>query len=151
MLSSPARFCRRTVAGVLPQDETRRRIRAAMALAGVGSWEDLADRTPFSRSLLKDLGTERAEVGEQHLRPIAAACGVPYAWFTIPDLKAAVASGEDETLAEHVEALERRVAVSLTELRAGLAAVSADSVRHTRELRELRDMGRRLGHPVEGD
>ena len=44
---------------MLEQDEIRRRIRAAMALADIGSWEELAARTPLSRSTLKDLGTVR--------------------------------------------------------------------------------------------
>jgi hypothetical protein len=35
------------------QDEIRRRIRAAMALADIGSFEELAARTPLSRSVLK--------------------------------------------------------------------------------------------------
>src|SRR4051812_6119094 len=92
------------------QDEIRRRIRAAMALADVGSWDELAARTPLSRSTLKDLGTVRGRAEETHLRVIAAACGLPYAWFTVPDLRAAVAREDEEpSLAERVEALEGRV------------------------------------------
>jgi hypothetical protein len=93
------------------QDEIRRRIRAAMALADVGSWDELAARTPLSRSTLKDLGTVRGRAEETHLRVIAAACGLPYAWFTVPDLGRAV-SREDEVpaVAERLEALERTVA-----------------------------------------
>jgi hypothetical protein len=82
-----------------------------MALAGITSWEQLAEATPFSRSLLKDLGTERADATESHLRSIAAACRVPYAWFTVPTLTDAVAGAEDSTLSERVEALERRLDV----------------------------------------
>lgn len=63
-----------------------------MALADVGSWEELAARTGFSRSTLKDLGTERGTAEEKHLRVIAAATSVPYAWFTVPNL-AVVAAG----------------------------------------------------------
>jgi uncharacterized protein YceH (UPF0502 family) len=96
---------------VLEQSEIRRRIRAAMALADIGSWEQLAARTPLSRSTIKDLGTVRGRAEETHLRVIAAACEVPYAWFTVPDLRAAVAREDDEpSLAERVEALERAVA-----------------------------------------
>lgn len=99
---------------MVAQDELRRRVRAAMALAGITSWEQLEERTPFSRSLLKDLGTDRAEVTEKHLRPIAAALDVPYAWFTVPALGGAVAGAEDASIAERVEALERRAAAAGT-------------------------------------
>jgi hypothetical protein len=96
---------------VLEQDEIRRRIRAAMALGGVGSWEALAERTPMSRSTLKNLGTPRAHADESHLRVIAAACGLPYPWFTIADIGRAVArEDEDPSVAERLEALEGQVA-----------------------------------------
>lgn len=96
---------------MLPQDEIRRRIRAAMALADIGSWEELAERTPLSRSTLKDLGTVRGRADERHLRVIAAACGLPYAWFTVADLGRAVTREDEEpTTAERIEALERTVA-----------------------------------------
>jgi hypothetical protein len=92
---------------VLEQDEIRRRIRAAMALADIGSWEQLADRTPLSRSTLKDLGTVRGRAEETHLRVIAAACDLPYAWFTIADLGGAVTrEDEDPAVGERLEALE---------------------------------------------
>jgi hypothetical protein len=96
---------------VLEQDEIRRRIRAAMALADIGSWEELAARTPLSRSTLKDLGTVRGRAEETHLRVIAAACDLPYAWFTVPDIGRAVTREDDDpTVAERIEALERTVA-----------------------------------------
>jgi hypothetical protein len=95
---------------VLEQDEIRRRIRAAMALADIGSWEELASRTPLSRSTLKDLGTVRGRAEETHLRVIAAACDLPYAWFTVPDIgKAVTREDEDPAMAERIEALERTV------------------------------------------
>jgi hypothetical protein len=96
---------------VLEQDEIRRRIRAAMALADIRSWDDLAARTPMSRSTLKDLGTSRGRADESHLRVIAAACGLPYAWFTVGDIGHAVQrEDEDPSLAERLEALESVVA-----------------------------------------
>jgi hypothetical protein len=96
---------------VLEQEEIRRRIRAAMALADIGSWEQLADRTPLSRSTLKDLGTVRGRAEETHLRVIAAACDLPYAWFTISDIGGAVTrEDEDPAVSERLEALERTVA-----------------------------------------
>jgi hypothetical protein len=96
---------------VLEQEEIRRRIRAAMALADIGSWEQLAECTPLSRSTLKDLGTVRGRAEETHLRVIAAACELPYAWFTIDDIGGAVTrEDEDPAVSERLEALERTVA-----------------------------------------
>lgn len=104
---------------MLEQVEIRRRIRAAMALADISSWEELARRVPLSRSTVKDLGTPRGRAEETHLRVIAAACDVPYAWFTVPDLRAAAAREDDEpSLAERVEALEGRVDAITTRLSA---------------------------------
>jgi hypothetical protein len=107
---------------VLDQDEIRRRIRAAMALADISSWEELAERTPMSRSTLKDLGTVRGRAEETHLRVIAAACGLPYAWFTVGDLGRAVSREDEEpTVAERLEALERQVAALVRREGGGVA------------------------------
>ncbi|HEV7495180.1 hypothetical protein [Baekduia sp.] len=96
---------------MLEQEEIRRRIRAAMALADIGSWEQLAEQTPLSRSTLKDLGTVRGRAEETHLRVIAAACDLPYAWFTVADIGGAVTrEDEDPAIGERLEALERTVA-----------------------------------------
>jgi hypothetical protein len=82
-----------------------------MALADIGSWEQLAAQTPLSRSTLKDLGTVRGRAEETHLRVIAAACDLPYAWFTIADIGGAVTrEDEDPAVSERLEALERTVA-----------------------------------------
>ena len=82
-----------------------------MALADVGSWEQLAEKTPLSRSTLKDLGTVRGRAEETHLRVIAAACDLPYAWFTVADIGGAVTrEDEDPAIGERLEALERTVA-----------------------------------------
>jgi hypothetical protein len=82
-----------------------------MALADIGSWEQLAECTPLSRSTLKDLGTVRGRAEETHLRVIAAACELPYAWFTIADIGGAVTrEDEDPAVSERLEALERTVA-----------------------------------------
>lgn len=97
---------------MLEQEEIRRRIRAAMALADIGSWEQLAERTPLSRSTLKDLGTVRGRAEETHLRVIAAACDLPYSWFTIGDIGGAVTrEDEDPAVGERLEALESQIEV----------------------------------------
>lgn len=72
--------------------ETRRRIRAAMALAGLESWEALAAATGYSRTTLKELGTERKSAQRRHLIAIATACDVPLEWFSVPSIAAAVAA-----------------------------------------------------------
>ncbi|HEY4096548.1 MAG TPA: hypothetical protein VGM33_13600 [Baekduia sp.] len=96
---------------MVSQDDIRRRIRAGMALAGYSSWEQLADRTELSRSTVKDLGTSRGHAKEAHLRVIAAACDLPYEWFTIPDIAVAIQREEDEvSVDERIEALESQVA-----------------------------------------
>jgi hypothetical protein len=96
---------------VLEQDEIRRRIIAAKALADhIGTWDRLATATKISSSTLKALGT-RSRAEEKHLRVIAAACALPYAWFTVPDLGAAVSrEDEDPSVLERLEALEHTVA-----------------------------------------
>jgi hypothetical protein len=111
---------------VLEQEEIRRRIRAAMALADIGSWEQLAEQTPLSRSTLKDLGTVRGRAEETHLRVIAAACDLPYAWFTIADIGGAVTrEDEDPAVGERLEALESQIEVlrrRVADLEAGAAS-----------------------------
>jgi hypothetical protein len=100
---------------VVPKDEIRRRIAAARALnPKVSTWAKLAKVTEISTSTLKSIATPRREAkddDEKYLRVIAEACGVPYAWFTVPDLGAAVLrEDEDPSLVERVEALEHTVA-----------------------------------------
>jgi hypothetical protein len=102
---------------VVPQDEIRRRIAAARALnPHVSTWDKLAKATKISTSTLTSLGTPRRKAkdkdkDEKYLHVIAEACGLPYAWFTVPDLGAAIRrEDEDPALVERVEALEHTVA-----------------------------------------
>jgi hypothetical protein len=96
---------------VVPQDEIRRRIVAAKALnPELGTWAKRAKATNISTSTLTGFGT-RGRADEKHLRVIAEACNVPYAWFTVPDLARAVSREDEEpSLVERVEALEHTVA-----------------------------------------
>jgi hypothetical protein len=65
----------------------------------------------FASECSKDLGTVRGRAEETHLRVIAAACDLPYAWFTIDDIGGAVTrEDEDPAVSERLEALERTVA-----------------------------------------
>jgi hypothetical protein len=100
---------------VVPKDEIRRRIAAARALnPEVSTWEKLAKATKISTSTLKSIATPRRKAeddDQKYLHVIAEACGVPYAWFTVPDLGAAVRREDDDpALVERVEALEHTVA-----------------------------------------
>jgi len=99
---------------VVPQDEIRRRIVAAKALnPELGTWAKLAKATKISTSTLTGFGT-RGRADEKHLRVIAEACKVPYAWFTVPDLGRAVSREDEEpSLVERVEALEHTVAAGV--------------------------------------
>jgi hypothetical protein len=103
---------------VVPKDEIRRRLAAARALnPEVSTWAKLAKVTKISSSTLKSIATPRRKASdddEKYLRVIAEACGVPYAWFTVPDLGAAVRREDDDpALVERVEALEHTVAALL--------------------------------------
>ena len=101
------------------QQELRRRVRAAMALTDVTSWEQLAAKTGFSRSLLKDAGTARGVLEERHLRVIAAKLEIPYAWFTVADVFEAISREEDEpSTPERLEALELQMRALTTRLTA---------------------------------
>lgn len=74
--------------------ELGRRIAAARAYGGIRSQAALAEELGFSQSTI-----QRIETGGRGLRDlerrealtrIAAACGVPYEWFTVDDLPGAV-------------------------------------------------------------
>lgn len=113
------------------QDELRRRLLAARELAGLTSHEQLAEATGWSRTTVKDFATDRRPMTSRHIDVIARACGVPRAWFTVPNLQAALRAAldadSDPSLHERVEALEQR-----------LQAVTAPD--HTRrQVREVLD------------
>lgn len=101
-------------------DETERRIRAAMTLAGIDSFEDLARRID-SRNLgattLRKLNDNvRASLPR---RAIADACGLPYQFFTVDfrrlsELAQAAAS---DAQPERLDALEQQVSQLATDLR----------------------------------
>jgi hypothetical protein len=102
---------------VVPKDEIRLRIAAAKALnPELDTWDKLAKATKISSSTLKNIATpnrkpKAQDNDERYLHAIAEACGLPYAWFTVPDLGAAVRrDDEDPSLVERVEALEHTVA-----------------------------------------
>jgi hypothetical protein len=78
----------------LEQEELRRRLRAARELRGVKTIKELAELcAPNAR--LGERTLRKLESGESVLTPpilreLAATLDLPYAWFTVPDLGAAV-------------------------------------------------------------
>jgi hypothetical protein len=128
---------------MLDQEQLRRRMRAARALAGYKVMSDLAAAIPKD-SQLGERKLRALESGEDPLRPpamreIAAACGLPYEFFTT-DLQALFAG-----LGPH-QLLENRV----NSLEAALAAVSARLDAIAKDVtglaaRELEQSGEALG------
>jgi hypothetical protein len=147
---------------VVPKDEIRRRIAAARALnPKVKTWEMLAEATKIGTSTLKVIATPRRNAkdgDEKYLRTIAEACGVPYAWFTVPDLGAAVRHDDEEpALVERVEALEHTVAALVrrdgaTPLDPGPPGASAPPPAPAGELgRRLQERGTTSADPGQPD
>lgn len=74
---------------------TERRIKAAMALAGIDSTDVLAEQAELpwrGRTLRQHI--QEGKLTRVHLEPIARACGLPYEWFTV-DLRAVLGSAPD--------------------------------------------------------
>lgn len=94
----------------LSQEEKRRRLRAARVLRDV-SFADLAARIApenrLSERTLRKIESGEERIREAHLRTIAPALGLPYEWFTVCDLGAALIADEIEArLASVEEALQ---------------------------------------------
>lgn len=89
------------------QDELQCRLRAARALRNL-TVAQLADRIPASARLgertLRKLENGESQLTPPVLRELAARLDLPYAWFTVPDIAAAI---NPETFDERLEALER--------------------------------------------
>jgi transcriptional regulator with XRE-family HTH domain len=88
------------------QEELRRRLRAARALKDL-TVAQLAASIP-SEARLGERTLRKLENGETMLTPpllreLAARLGLPYTWFTVPDLGAALGG---ETFEERLSALE---------------------------------------------
>lgn len=88
------------------QEELRRRLRAARALRDL-TVVQLAELIP-AQARLGERTLRKLEGGESSLTPpvlreLAAQLNLPYAWFTVPDLGAAIGG---ETFEERVQALE---------------------------------------------
>jgi transcriptional regulator with XRE-family HTH domain len=90
------------------QDELRRRLRAARALKEL-TVPELAQRIPpeakLSLSTLRKIESGERDLNPAVLRELANWLGVPYAWFTVPDVGLAVGMS-DETFEGRLAALE---------------------------------------------
>jgi transcriptional regulator with XRE-family HTH domain len=88
------------------QDELRCRLRAARALRNL-TVAQLAERIPASARLgertLRKLENGESQLTPPVLRELAVRLDLPYAWFTVPDLGAAIGG---ETFDERLAALE---------------------------------------------
>lgn len=148
--------------------ETRRRIRAARVLADV-TVEQLAAKLGAGLGS-KTLGMiERGErdVHTRELRDIAAACGLPYEFFTadldrLPELTSqeparrvrenfAAERASWQVQMEGVLANQTTMAEQLTGLRAAVVALAAGNLQLTREQLGLDEKGRSEPRPEEGD
>jgi transcriptional regulator with XRE-family HTH domain len=102
------------------QDELRRRLRAARALKDL-SVVDLAKLMPsdakLSLSTLRKVESGERKLDIALLRELAARIGVPYAWFTVPDVGLAVLGAGSDSLEDRVLAVEAAQAALARDLR----------------------------------
>lgn len=119
------------------QPELRRRLKAARALAGFKSTAALAAAMPQGSGLgdrtLRKLEGGEAEIRSPALREIAAACGLPYEFFTIDftELTDAVPLGttdadpgrDERNIARRLDDLEHDLARRMDSLEDDLRAV----------------------------
>lgn len=106
------------------QEELRRRLRAARALRGLHV-TDLAKLMPpgtkLSLSTLRKIESGERRLDVAVLRELAARIGVPYVWFTVPDVGQAVAGAGGETFEDRLVALEAAMGQVTQELRSSSA------------------------------
>jgi hypothetical protein len=131
--------CLRTVPDMANTPTVGRRIKAAIALAGY-SIEDLSEAIdqrglgPRTLRKLQDDSDPR-EPRAWELRAIADACDVPYRWFTVDSFKEAIdGAGQRPDLESDVAEMRAELgelADAVTELRAAVVALSADSLTRT--------------------
>jgi transcriptional regulator with XRE-family HTH domain len=82
-------------------------MRAARELGGFESVEALAraiNEPGLSAKTLYSIEREQNDPPDRTIRAIAAACGVPFEWFTV-DLNAAIGAGEEPSTLEDLHAM----------------------------------------------
>jgi transcriptional regulator with XRE-family HTH domain len=100
------------------QEELRRRLRAARALKDLTVTQLAALLPPEAK--LGERTLRKLESGESLLTPpimreLAARMGLPYRWFAVPDLPAAIGGDTFEERLAALEAAQARLAESLAE------------------------------------
>ena len=121
------------------------RVRAARGAVNM-SLSKFAEAISMGRSTLVRIENGERQAEEHELERISKTSGLPVGFFLVDDLDAVLDGAHEPNLAERVTALEDQV----TGLRAGLAALSADSLRRTREQRARDETDRREEPPGEG-
>lgn len=110
------------------------------------SLDKFADAIGMGRSTLVRIENGSRTPERHEYERMAEVSGLPLGFFVTDDLTGVLDGYDVPGLQDRVATLEDQI----TELATGLAAVAADSVRHTRELEELRGRDRREGHQEEG-
>lgn len=80
-------------------EELRNRLRAAQALAGIRSVDELAERIGIEglgRDTLYDMQRGKRPIRRHELREIADACGLPYEFFTVDFATLSTGATENE-------------------------------------------------------
>ena len=103
------------------------------------SLDKFADAVGIGRSTLVRIENGTRTPERHEYEAMAQVSGMPLGFFLVKDLDEVLDGADDPTLQARVVDLEEQI----RELVAGLAAVSADSARHTRELQALLDKDRR--------
>lgn len=122
------------------QEDLRRRLKAALALAG----HDIKDLPLIINQPGYSLGTLYAmtsdtgrEILPKDFLTLAAACGLPREWFTYDLSAMGQEHANHDKITEQIEAHRQQI----TELKASVLAVNAAALDNKREMQELRDMG----------
>lgn len=115
-----------------------KRVRAARGSLNL-SLDDFAALIGVGRSTLIRIENGTREPKDHEYEKMADKTGLPLAFFLVPNLEEAMA-GPAPSESELDE-----LRTDVKELRAAVTALSADSVRHSRELQELRRKDRRGG------
>lgn len=110
------------------------------------SLNDFADAIGIGRQTLVRIENGSRAPKPHEYEAMAETSGLPVAFFLVDDLDVVLDGHRDPTLADRVGELERQI----TELRAGLVALSADSLRRERERQERDGKGRPQERPGEG-
>lgn len=123
-----------------------RRVRAARGAVNM-SLDDFAAAIGMGRQTLIRTENGTRSPRDHELEAMAEVSGLPLGFFLAEDLDVALNGAGEPKLRERVALLESQV----TELRAAIVALSADSLRRTREQQERDETDQPEERPEEGD